>query len=173
MDDELLTTARLRIRPWRASEADVLLGMRARPEVARWMAEPTPWSQLSQAEETIERWTAELAEGAGLGSWAVLVEDRPTPVGSISLKPIPNSAGEVEIGWALDPEVWGRGYAREAAGALLEYGRSLGLPRIWAIMWPGNEPSAKVCRSIGMDDLGVRPDPWYGGESHMFRDGPE
>ncbi len=93
----------------------------------------------------------------------------PTPIGSVSLQLIPHGDGEVEIGWVLHPDAWGRGHAREAARAVLAHGLSIGLSRIWALMWPDNEPSARVCRAIGMHDLGVRPDPWYGGDSHMFR----
>lgn len=171
MNSILATTERLVLRPWRPVDADVLLRMRARPEVARWMAETAPWARMAQAEEAIARWTEALAVGAGLGTWAITPRDGDTPIGSVSLKPIPNGDGEVEIGWMLDPDVWGRGYAREAAAAVLAHGRSLALPRIWALMWPGNDSSAKVCRAIGMDDLGVRPDPWYGGTSHMFRVG--
>lgn len=33
---------------------------------------------------------------------------------------------------------------------------------VYAIMWPGNEPSAAVCRAIEMHDIGDSPDPWYG-----------
>ena len=35
-------------------------------------------------------------------------------------------------------------------------------------MWPDNTASARVCTALGMTDLGVRPDPWYGGDSHTF-----
>jgi RimJ/RimL family protein N-acetyltransferase len=163
-----IVTERLRLRPWRSSEADLLLEVRARPEVARWMAEPTPWTDRAQAEEVLARWATESDADPGLGAWALVPEEIGTPVGWVTLRRIPGGDGEVEIGWTLHPDAWGRGYAREAAQAVLAHGLALGLPRIWAVMWPGNAPSAAVCRAIGMDDLGVRPDPWYGGESHLF-----
>jgi RimJ/RimL family protein N-acetyltransferase len=164
-----LTTARLLLRPWRAADAAALLEMRSHPEVARWMTDPAPWSDRSQAEQAIARWADERAVDGGLGSWAIVVAGTPKPIGSVSLHPIPDGGGDVQIGWALHPDHWGRGHAREAAAAVLAHGLSEGMSRIWALMWPGNEPSARVCRSIGMDDLGVHPDPWHGGQSHMFR----
>lgn len=166
-----IRTERLLLRPWLPTDAAALLEIRAHPDVARWMADPVPWSDLSQADQAIARWAEQRAADSGLGSWAVVVDDSPTPIGSVSLQPIPGGGGEVEIGWMLQPGAWGRGHAREAAGAVLAHGLNIGLLRIWALMWPGNHPSARVCRVIGMQDLGVRPDPWYGGESHMFRVG--
>lgn len=157
------------LRPWRPDDADALFAIRSRPEVARWMEDTTPWTDRSQAEETIARWTDLLGAEDGLGVWAIVPVGADEPVGSVSLKPLPNGDGEVEIGWQLHPDAWGHGYAREAAALVLAHGFALGLPRVWAVMWPGNEPSARVCRAIGMADLGVLSDPWYGGESHTFR----
>lgn len=170
MSRTLMTTDRLVLRAWSAHEADVLLDVRSRVEVARWMAEPTPWSRRRQAEEAIAGWDEVLAAHNGrLGTWAIVPAGEERPVGAVSLKPLPAGGGEVEIGWTLHPDAWGHGYAREAAAAVLVHAFAIGLPRIWAVMWPGNEPSARVCRAIGMTDLGVIPDPWYGGESHTFR----
>lgn len=168
MNPILIRTDRLLLRPWAAADADALLRLRAHPDVARWMADPTPWSDRRLALDTIEQWEAEQAAGRGLGSWALTLPAAPEPLGSVSLREVPNGDGEVEIGWMLAPDHWGHGYAREAAAAILTHGRGLQLPRIWALMWPGNESSARVCRAIGMQDLGVLPDPWYGGESHTF-----
>ena len=45
---------------------------------------------------------------------------------------------------------------------MLEHAADAGLTRVLAIMWPHNDASARVCRAIGMDELGVVADPWYG-----------
>ena len=95
------------------------------------------------------------------------------PVGTASMARLPNDDVEVEIGWNLHPDAVGHGWAREAAAAVLARAFEHGLARVWAIMWPHNERSAAVARAIGMIDLGVRPDPWYGEpefpDSLMFR----
>lgn len=111
-----------------------------------------------------------------LGVWAIVAEDAETrttvPAGTVSLGRLPRSQ-EVEISWYLHPDSSGRGYAAEAAGALLDHALASGLATVWAIMWPENEASARVAGSIGMEDLGVVDDPWYGTESdpksRMFR----
>lgn len=169
MDDALTTTDRLTIRPWGLADADALLELRSHPEVARWMVDTAPWADRQVAVETIRRWRRELAEHPDLGTWAIVPHGESRPVGSVSLKAIDGGDGEVEVGWALHPRAWGRGYAREAGGAMLDHARRLRLPQVWALMWPGNDASARVCRAIGMEDLGVRRDPWYGGDSHVFR----
>ena len=79
---------------------------------------------------------AAAAGGRSAGFWAHggLSERRNrTTCGSVLLKPLPNGAGEIEIGWHLHPDSWGRGLATEAAGALLRYGFELGLTEIWAV----------------------------------------
>lgn len=86
----------------------------------------------------------------------------------VVLVPIPASAGverddgadDLEVGWHLHPRAWGRGYATEAASALLERAASAGVPRVVAVTDPDNAPSQAVCRRLGMSDLGLRDD-WY------------
>ncbi|TWI07352.1 GNAT family N-acetyltransferase [Aerolutibacter ruishenii] len=57
---------------------------------------------------------------------------------------------DVDIGYALLPQYWGQGYAREAAAATLEHGvRDIGLQRIVAITSPGNGSSARLLESLG------------------------
>lgn len=169
MNETLLTTDRLVIRRWRKAEAPILLQIRSRLEVARWMADTTPWTQMQQADNAISKWNAELDADLRLGTWAIAPRDTSTAVGWVSLRPLPGDSSDIEIGWVLDPDATGRGYAREAAAALLDHAKSMHLEQVWALMWPGNEASARVARAIGMTDLGVADDPWYGGTSHTFR----
>jgi len=66
-----------------------------------------------------------------------------------------------EIGWDLHPDVWGHGYATEAAVALLEHARRAGLAEVYAVTYPENHASRAVCRRLGMRDMG-ETDRWYG-----------
>lgn len=169
----LLTTARTVVRPWRLEEAPRLLAIRRLPEVAQWLADPTPWTDLATAEATIASWAAEQAARPHLGTFAIVPTATGVPAGSVTLKPLPGADDEFEIGWYLHPDAHGQGLAREAARAMLEHAWRHGVPRVWAVMWPHNGPSAAVARAIGMTDLGVRRDPWYGTpedpDSRMFR----
>ncbi|MGD7044851.1 GNAT family N-acetyltransferase [Jeotgalibacillus proteolyticus] len=56
-----------------------------------------------------------------------------------------------EIGWVMNPAYQNKGYASEAARAVLEYGFSeLKLHRIIATCQPENEASFRVMEKIGM-----------------------
>jgi len=58
---------------------------------------------------------------------------------------------EGNIGYELDPVYWGRGYATEAARAILAFGfQDLGLHRIWADCVAENTSSAHVLEKLGM-----------------------
>ncbi|HKJ57384.1 MAG TPA: GNAT family N-acetyltransferase [Nitriliruptoraceae bacterium] len=97
------------------------------------------------------------------------------PIGAVSLFPLHDPDG-VSIGWYLDPTAAGNGWASEAATALLDHALASGHDLVWAMMWEHNERSAAVCRRIGMVDVGVHVDPWYGTrqypDSRFFCAGP-
>lgn len=56
-----------------------------------------------------------------------------------------------EIGWVFNPKYYNRGYASEAAQAILAYGfEKLNLHRIIATCQPENIPSYRIMEKIGM-----------------------
>lgn len=93
-------------------------------------------------------------------AWAVVERATGVPAGTVLLKPLPDGAGEIEIGWHLHPDSWGRGLATEAAQPLLARGFAHGLEEIWAVTDPENRRSARVCEKLGMRLLGAT-DRWY------------
>ncbi|HEX8302359.1 GNAT family N-acetyltransferase [Sphingomonas sp.] len=58
--------------------------------------------------------------------------------------------GEVEIGWRLGAEHWGRGYARESARASLDWAWNNGIQSVAAITTPGNVRSWGLMERLGM-----------------------
>src|SRR5207248_8877867 len=77
-------------------------------------------------------------EGQLIGSCGVRVNDR--------------TRREGNIGYELTPDFWGRGYATEAAWAMLSYGFDrLGLHRIWAELNAENAASAHVLEKVACD----------------------
>ncbi len=58
---------------------------------------------------------------------------------------------EIEIGWRLLPEAWGRGIATEAARPVLAHGfAGLRLPELVAEIDAGNAGSLRVAEKLGM-----------------------
>ncbi len=164
--DLIAMTDRIVVRPWRPDEADRFFDMHRRPEVARWIG-ARPMSERDEAVTLIERYIARLAADRRFGAWAVIERPSGTPAGSVLLKPLPDGEGEIEIGWHLHPDRWGRGLATEAARALLAYGLGLGLDEVWAVTHVENQRSVNVCRKLGMRLLGVTRR-WYHEPSLMF-----
>lgn len=164
-DDAALVTERLRLRAWTHSPADVarLTDLYGRPEVTRWLG-GTP---SVSPEELVTRWSAVHERDARFGCWAIELADG-TVAGTVLLKPLPGGVGEVEVGWHLHPDSWGHGYATEAARAVIARAFGAGLPEVYAVVRPGNEPSLAVCRRLGMAPLG-RMRRWYDVDLEAFR----
>ncbi|WP_436641478.1 GNAT family N-acetyltransferase [Microbaculum sp. FT89] len=138
-----IRTERLVLRPYRADEAD-LLGLLLRDRrVVFW-----------QNERVTERDVADVLKRSralspqGLGWFAAFRADDRRFVGNAILQPLAGT-DEIEIGYHLVPEVWGKGYASEAAAAVLDYGfQALRLPRIVAVVLPENARSRRVLERL-------------------------
>ena len=62
----------------------------------------------------------------------------------------PSLEGIPEIGWALSPDVHGKGYATEAVQAVMAWGEShFGAVRTACIIAPENGPSIRVAQKCG------------------------
>ena len=161
-----LVTVRLRLEPWQLSHGDLLVRLSALPEVMRYVGDGTPWT-AAEAREHAERAFAHWREH-GFG-WRRAVERAGgRPVGMVALeltRHVPGlDDGEHEIGWWLDPAVWGRGYATEAGRAIVAeaFGR-VQAPSVVARIQPGNAASLAVARALGLtyerDAVGRRSEP--------------
>jgi RimJ/RimL family protein N-acetyltransferase len=170
---KILETKRLILRPWEPEDADFVLDLYSRWEVQRFIGtRPQVMRERADAEERIRSWRT--MDHPLHGAWAVqLTEavqlnnpDEPKTTaplaGTLLLKSIPASAetlplqpsGDTEIGWHFHPDYWGRGYATEAATAVLAYALGGGLDRVVAVTAPANTASQKVCLRIGMTHRG-------------------
>jgi RimJ/RimL family protein N-acetyltransferase len=145
----LIETERLHLRAVRAGDLDQLVRLQEDPEVARFMGAPSRewlegWLRSSEAE-----W-----EERGHGRLAIVDRESGEFLGRTGLKYWPQFE-ETEIGWALQPEARGKGYATEAARAALRWGfeRLDDLPLITAMIQPENAASIAVAERLGMRPL--------------------
>jgi RimJ/RimL family protein N-acetyltransferase len=169
-----ITSDRLQLRPWRDDDADFLLDLESRWEVVRFLgAHPTTSNTYEDALASIARRCA--VDDPIHGVWVITTAADGRRVGNLLLKPIPLSIGEpsdgpsdVEIGWHLHPDDWGRGYATEAAAAVLDDAFSGGLAKVLAVTDPDNHPSQAVCRRLGMTHVG-RTTRYYDTSNELFQ----
>ncbi|KAI0743841.1 acyl-CoA N-acyltransferase [Daedaleopsis nitida] len=91
------------------------------------------------------------------------------PIGTVSLMrgdpDGPTAHAVPDLGFAIVPEETRKGYAREAARALVEYAlRELGLRAVLGITDPANAAAMAVFRSMGFEDRGTRALAEFGGQ---------
>jgi RimJ/RimL family protein N-acetyltransferase len=151
-------TDRLQIRPMSAPDIDAMWQWRRLPDVNRW---------LGLAPATIEAFRQRYLDPERLASMHIVellpADDdlAPVPIGDImirigdgwaQLEVADQAKGvEAELGWVLDPEHTGRGYATEAIRAVIDvcFG-PLGLRRVHAGCFADNEPSWRLMERLGM-----------------------
>lgn len=159
-----LRTDRLVLRTHVAADVDWLHRIYSRPDVARYLLEE-PWTI-----ETARKKIAERLPRTGLdeepGALALVIEHGGTPIGDVALWFTDRERRVAEIGWVLDPEHGGRGFATEAVKAVLTLAFDhYRVHRVAAQMDGRNTASARLARSAGMrHEAHLRQDWWCKGE---------
>ncbi|MFF0392466.1 GNAT family N-acetyltransferase [Kitasatospora sp. NPDC004615] len=165
----MLITDRLTLRRWEPADRDRAFDLYSRWEVARWLGrEPRALTEPAEADGIIARFRSRCTPDGRYGVWAVEVRETGVIAGTLLLIPIPDGAGEIEIGWHFHPDSWGHGYATEAAAAIRDRAFADGLTELYAVVRPDNTRSMAVCHRLGMTPLG-RTDRWYETEMEAFR----
>ncbi len=87
----------------------------------------------------------------GFSMWAVEERETGTVVGIAGLLLVEGEGPDVEAAYLVRRDRWRRGYATEALTEVLRIGHEeLGLDRIVALAYPGNDPSRRVMEKAGM-----------------------
>jgi RimJ/RimL family protein N-acetyltransferase len=143
-----LLTPRLRLRPCVAEDAAAIDREVADDRVARWTTHiPHPYPP-GAAEAFIADTLADMATGHGF-TFAILERASDELVGAIRLDRV-EPAGTGEIGYWIAVPRWGRGYATEAARAVVRFGfEDLGLARLRTHVMPANDRSRRVLEKAG------------------------
>jgi RimJ/RimL family protein N-acetyltransferase len=143
-------TARLLLRPGWAEDARALAAAIGDERIVRNLATaPWPYS-LSDAEAFLAR-----PRHPVLPSLLVFARTGGAPqlVGACGLGPKPS--GAVELGYWIARPFWGRGYATEAAGAVIDIARALRVPRLIGSHFLDNPASGRVLEKLGFESTGV------------------
>lgn len=151
MQDPTLQTERLLLRPYTRADAPTLVPLiGAREVAATTLRIPHPYS-LSDAEDFITR-----MESGDEKRFAIVLRASATLIGGVGLR-VATAHNHAELGYWLGVPYWGKGYATEAARAMVRYGfEQLGLHRIQASHFSNNPASGKVLRKIGMTHEGCK-----------------
>lgn len=159
-------TPRLLLRPLGTGDIDGLLAYRSRPDVCRFVPfEPQDRAEIEARLATLWSNTGLTDEGQALTLGAELA-DSGQLIGDVILFYRSREHRSGEVGYCFNPDFAGRGYATEAARAMLGLGfDGLGLRRIVARLDERNEASANVCRRLGMrQEARLVENEWFKGE---------
>lgn len=144
-------TDRLILRRFKPSDAPALRLVFAKPEV--WMYPYGRGFSHIESDAFLEAQITEWELG-GFGCWLAIEKSSAKVIGFVGISVphfLPEILPAVEVGWRLDPDVWGRGYAIEGATAALNHSFStLGLEAVCSAPQTINPPSSKVCQRLGM-----------------------
>jgi ribosomal-protein-alanine N-acetyltransferase len=148
-----LETPRLLLRPFGPGDGLRIHPIYSDPEVMRYVA-TGPMADLLLTERLLEDYSAHQRRH-GYSFWAVIERESGRLIGDAGLYRTP--VGEVELGYTLGTEWWGRGYATEAAGRWLAAAfEELGIREVIALAEPANVASLHVLDKLGMLRAGER-----------------
>ena len=105
---------------------------------------------VDQARDTLSKGAFKLYEDYGYGPYRIALADDDTEIGTCGLFRR-EGYEDPDVGYSILPEYCGRGYAYEAASAVLVYARdSLRLKRVTAFISPGNAASIGLAEKLGL-----------------------
>jgi len=147
MDIEL-TTERLLIRQFVVADAEFILELLNQPSFHRFIGDKGVRS-VDHARNYIATGPIESYQRHGFGLYSVELKDRKVPIGMCGVLKR-ESLPDPDLGFAFLPQYWGKGYAFEAASAVLKEARdTFKLTRILAITNPDNDASIKLLAKLG------------------------
>lgn len=145
-----LETARLRLEPFNPAHYEGLRAMENDPEIMRYISNgvvKTPEETQASIERVMLRW-----QQYGFSWWAVREIHSGTVVGAACLQHLANADGApLELGWRLIAEHHGKGYATEAAEAIIKFAvEHIAVTYLVAVADPENTASQRVMQRLGM-----------------------
>ena len=144
----ILETPRLLLREFVPEDADALARIISDPETMRYY--PAPFDRRG-VEDWIQRNLRRYASD-GFSLWAMVLRESGELIGDCGLiKQVVEGSEEIEIGYHLRRDHWGKGLATEAARAVRDSGfAALKVDRLISLIRPENGPSRRVAERNGM-----------------------
>ncbi len=147
----IFQTPRLILRRFTEADAPLLLQLNSNPEVLKYLHEPLLETE-EQALHVIHNIIFPQYKN-NLGRWAIHLNDSNQFIGWCGLKYL-SDTDEIDLGYRLMQQFWGKGYAFEAAKYTVTYGfEQLHLKTIVGRAHIDNTASLKILEKVGMQFL--------------------
>ena len=161
-----VSTARLSLRPLVLSDVDSLVAYRSRPDVCRYVPFE-PMDREAVAGRVTGPWARQEIVASGDALFlGIVVASSAQVVGDVMLSYTSAEHRSGEVGWVVNPDHSGQGYATEAAHAVLHLAfDGLGLHRVIARVDARNDPSLRLAARLGMRrEAHLISNEWFKGE---------
>ncbi len=139
---------RLTFRKFTLDDLPLLIEQRSDPDVNKYLG----GTKLQNPEALAKRIRFYMScyESHGFGMCAMIWRPTGKMIGSAGLQPL-DGTDEIEVGYSLIKDLWGKGIGTEAARAWLDHGfQNAGLDRIVAVAHTGNWASRRIMEKLGM-----------------------
>jgi len=144
----MLETERLTLRKFTLEDLDELVELRSDDDVIKYLG-----GRRLQNPEAIAkrmRFYIDCYEKFGFGMGAMIWKETEKMIGWSGLQPL-DGTSEIEVGYGMIKEFWGRGIGFECASAWLRYGfETARLEKIVAVAAPENTGSWRIMEKCGM-----------------------
>jgi ribosomal-protein-alanine N-acetyltransferase len=159
-----LVTPRLRIREFSEADFLALCEMNAFPEMHAYERELPSVAEIRQSFDSYINNAIQLPRTTY--QLAITVPPGDSVRGILKLSRQWEAIREWEVGWAIHPAEWGKGYATEAAWHVMDWGfKQLNIHRLVAFCHALNAASVRVMEKLGMHRDGVlRETRWLHGK---------
>lgn len=149
----ILETERLILREWTREDVAALFEICRNAEVMLHIGNRKPYENIDAAAEFLN-WATAYQNDNGYCRWAVIEKSSGKIIGSCGFAR--RKMEDVELGYLFAREVWGKGFATEAARACLRYGfEKLKFAKIIALTDVDHAVSQKVLKKIGFTERGI------------------
>jgi RimJ/RimL family protein N-acetyltransferase len=146
----IFETSRIILRRFALADAALILHLNNQPNVLKYLHEPS-LNSIADAEKVLKDIIFPQYILYQLGRWAMIDKSNHEFMGWCGLKLHPELDGEIDLGYRLLPEYWGKGFATEAAAASLHYGfNQKQLAEITGRAHTENVASLKVLQNVGL-----------------------
>ncbi len=144
----ILESERLYLKQFTDNDVDNLYRLNSDADVMKYIGPPITDRHI--IEKRLRGIAEYYAKHPGLGVWAGFEKASDKFIGFYELAHLDNTA-EIEVGYRLLNEFWGKGYATEMTKVLIDYGfTTVGLDKIVGISHHGNIPSQNVLLKSGL-----------------------
>ena len=155
MKNTKITTERLELKPIKLEDAEALFKITSNKTTTRYML----YAGTENIQETIDfitdcqkdwnRWYINKNQPNVALNFSIFIKNTTTPIGTIEID-ILEDPTTAEMGWMIHNDFQNKGYGSEAAFAIVDFAKKLGIKSIVAHCDKRNIPSFSLMKKIGM-----------------------